>query len=84
MAPIQNYTRDCHRRSHSRRVEHGVSFKELDLLLHFTDLDIVQPWGRMVPIRPDLEKGSKSEAEGGTGIGEKFWTWTEEQVKAYL
>jgi retinol dehydrogenase-12 len=37
-----------------------------------------------VPIRADLEKGSKSEAEGGTGIAGKFWAWSEEQVKPYL
>jgi retinol dehydrogenase-12 len=44
----------------------------------------VQPWGRFVAIRDDLAAGAKSEAEGGTGVAEKFWTWTEEQVKAYL
>jgi len=44
----------------------------------------VQPWGRIVDIRADLAKGAKSEAEGGTGVAEKFWAWTEEQVKPYL
>lgn len=44
----------------------------------------IQPWGRFVDIRPDLEAGKKSISEGGTGVGEKFWAWSEEQVKSYL
>lgn len=35
-------------------------------------------------IRKDLVEATKSEAEGGSGIGLKFWEWNEEQVKAYL
>lgn len=45
---------------------------------------LVVPFGRFLPIREDLERGSKPESEGGTGIARKFWEWTEEQVKAYL
>jgi hypothetical protein len=70
--------------SHLRRLARGVSEALPDLLLHITDLTLVQPWGRLVPIRAELHKGTKSEAEGGTGIGEKFWAWSEEQVKPYL
>jgi len=44
----------------------------------------IQPWGRIFPIRKDIEAGSKSGAEGGTGVAEKFWAWTEEQVKPYV
>ncbi|KAF4975347.1 hypothetical protein FZEAL_7854 [Fusarium zealandicum] len=44
----------------------------------------VVPWGRFLPIRSDLQKGSLSESEGGTGIAEKFWAWSEEQVKPYF
>lgn len=43
----------------------------------------IEPWGRFDAPRADLEKGSKSEAEGGTGIAEKFWKWSEEQIKQY-
>ncbi|KAH7385138.1 hypothetical protein BKA64DRAFT_158607 [Cadophora sp. MPI-SDFR-AT-0126] len=42
------------------------------------------PWGRFNPLRADIEAGSKSEEEGGTGISKKFWEWSEEQVKSYL
>ncbi|KAF4619006.1 hypothetical protein G7Y89_g14843 [Cudoniella acicularis] len=44
----------------------------------------VVPWGRFLPLRKELEAGSKTIAEGGTGIAEKFWEWTEEQVRPYL
>jgi hypothetical protein len=70
--------------SHLRRPARGVSGAPLDRLIHITDLKLVQPWGRIVPIRADLQKGAMSESEGGTGIGEKFWAWSEEQVKSYL
>ena len=43
----------------------------------------IEPWGRFDAQRADLEKGSKSEADGGTGIAEKFWKWSEEQIKQY-
>lgn len=42
------------------------------------------PWGRFMDIRADLEDATKSEADGGTGIGKRFWEWTEEQIKPYL
>jgi NAD(P)-dependent dehydrogenase (short-subunit alcohol dehydrogenase family) len=44
----------------------------------------LQPWGRFSPQRADLVKGSKSRAEGGTGIAEEFWGWSEEQIKEYI
>jgi retinol dehydrogenase-12 len=43
----------------------------------------IQPWGRFDNQRIDLENGSKSKAEGGTGIAEEFWKWSEEQIKQY-
>ncbi|PQE25032.1 hypothetical protein CJF31_00005859 [Rutstroemia sp. NJR-2017a BVV2] len=43
----------------------------------------IQPWGRFVPIRVDLEAGARLESEGGTGIAQKFWGWSEEQVREY-
>ncbi|OHE93276.1 short-chain dehydrogenase [Colletotrichum orchidophilum] len=44
----------------------------------------VIPWGRFYAIRDDLVQGSKSREEGGTGLAEDFWRWTEEQVAKYL
>lgn len=44
----------------------------------------VAPWGRFDTMREDIVQASKHVEEGGTGIGLKFWEWTEEQVKPYL
>ncbi|KAI1384747.1 short-chain dehydrogenase [Hypoxylon trugodes] len=46
--------------------------------------DWIVPWGRFSDIRKDLFQGSKPQSEGGTGIGQKFWAWSEEQVKPYV
>ncbi len=35
-------------------------------------------------IRQDLLDATKTEEEGGTGIGLEFWKWTEEQVKNFV
>jgi retinol dehydrogenase-12 len=35
-------------------------------------------------IRKDLLAASKTEAEGGTGVAQKFWEWNEEQIRPYL
>lgn len=43
----------------------------------------IVPWGRIENIRKDLLEGSKSEEEGGTGIAQKFWKWTEDQTREY-
>ncbi|KAH6683398.1 hypothetical protein B0J14DRAFT_146455 [Halenospora varia] len=44
----------------------------------------VVPWGRFMKIRKDLRDASRLEVDGGTGVGEEFWEWCEEQVKSYL
>ncbi|KAL1852355.1 putative secondary metabolism biosynthetic enzyme [Diaporthe australafricana] len=44
----------------------------------------VVPFGRVYPIREDLNLATKPESEGGTGGTLKFWEWTEEQVRPYL
>jgi retinol dehydrogenase 12 len=44
----------------------------------------VGPFGRFFGIRKDLALGAKSVSEGGSGTGEAFWEWCEEQVKQYL
>ena len=43
----------------------------------------VAPWGRVFSLRADLERGSKSEADGGTGVAAAFWKWSEDQVSKY-
>lgn len=35
-------------------------------------------------IRKDLLAASKTASEGGSGIAERFWNWTEEQIKPYV
>ena len=44
----------------------------------------VIPWGRLADIRKDVAEAAKSKEEGGSGTAEKFWAWSEEQVKPYL
>ncbi|KAI0382804.1 short-chain dehydrogenase [Hypomontagnella monticulosa] len=44
----------------------------------------IVPWGRFGEIRKDLLQGSLPQSEGGTGLAQKFWEWTEEQVKPYV
>lgn len=46
--------------------------------------DWIAPWGRFYSIRSDLVQSSKSREEGGTGLAEDFWKWTEQQVENYL
>ncbi|KAI8628713.1 short-chain dehydrogenase [Xylariaceae sp. FL1651] len=43
----------------------------------------IVPWGRFDNIRKDLLEGSQPEEEGGTGIAQKFWKWSEEQTSPY-
>ncbi len=46
---------------------------------------LVLPWGRFGPeIRKDLMLAQKPEKEGGTGTAEKFWDWSDEQMKPYM
>ncbi|KAH6675240.1 short-chain dehydrogenase [Plectosphaerella plurivora] len=42
------------------------------------------PWGRILHIRADLQQGAKSESEGGTGLAESFWKWSEDQVREFM
>ncbi|KAH7322413.1 hypothetical protein B0I35DRAFT_425778 [Stachybotrys elegans] len=41
------------------------------------------PFGRIYPIRSDLEAAAKSEAEGGNASTKKFWDWSEEQISKF-
>ncbi|KAL6790792.1 NAD(P)-binding protein [Trichoderma sp. SZMC 28012] len=42
------------------------------------------PWGRLAKIREDIEKGSKSTKEGGTGMGKVWYDWCLEQVEPFM
>ncbi|KAI1459609.1 NAD(P)-binding protein [Annulohypoxylon moriforme] len=45
----------------------------------------VIPWGRFQNVRADLDAASKPTSEsGGTGIAERFWEWSEEQIRPYV
>lgn len=45
---------------------------------------LVVPWGRLVPLRPDLTAATLLREEGGNGNAKEFWEWNEKQVKNYL
>lgn len=40
---------------------------------------IVAPWGRFWQISKDMQDAAKTETEGGTGIAQKFWEWSQAQ-----
>ena len=44
----------------------------------------LMPWGRLGKLRTDIELAGKSKEEGGTGIAEDFWVWSEQQIREYL
>ncbi|KIW31665.1 uncharacterized protein PV07_03277 [Cladophialophora immunda] len=44
----------------------------------------LMPWGRVGKLRADIEEAGKSKADGGSGIAEDFWAWSEKQVIDYL
>jgi NAD(P)-dependent dehydrogenase (short-subunit alcohol dehydrogenase family) len=44
----------------------------------------VIPWGRLRPIRKDMQKASKSKKEGGNGHATEFWEWTETMVSNFV
>jgi retinol dehydrogenase-12 len=62
----------------------GENFRSFSTLAHLLIQILVVPWGQIGSQREDIEQSIKSKAEGGTGVAEEFWDWTEEQVKLYL
>ncbi|KAI1204562.1 uncharacterized protein F4807DRAFT_446385 [Annulohypoxylon truncatum] len=44
----------------------------------------VAPWGMMWKVSKEMIEASKTKAEGGTGVGQQFWAWTEAQIEPYL
>lgn len=41
-------------------------------------------FGRIAPLRPDLNKAALPVEEGGNGNAQQFWEWNGQQTKAYL
>ncbi|GFP52851.1 short-chain dehydrogenase/reductase [Trichoderma asperellum] len=44
----------------------------------------VIPWGRIAKIREDIENGSRSIQEGGTGMAEKWYDWCFERIEPFM
>ncbi|KAL7948111.1 NAD(P)-binding protein [Trichoderma barbatum] len=42
------------------------------------------PWGRFARIREDIERGSRSTKDGGTGMGKMWYDWCLEQVEPFM
>lgn len=61
------------------------SKSKIRFALQYADLAfLVIPWGRFGTLRKDIEAAGKTKSEGGTGRGEEFWKWSEQQVQPYL
>jgi retinol dehydrogenase 12 len=67
-------------------LENNGAFSEYTyhIRLWLSLMELVSPWGKIGAARKDIEASSKPESEGGTGIGAKFWDWTEEQVAPFV
>ncbi|OTB01588.1 hypothetical protein M426DRAFT_14339 [Hypoxylon sp. CI-4A] len=44
----------------------------------------IAPWGRLWCVSKDMVAASKPNSEGGTGAGQEFWKWSEDQIKKYI
>ncbi|KAI0195905.1 hypothetical protein F4808DRAFT_326866 [Astrocystis sublimbata] len=44
----------------------------------------IVPFGRFMGIRKDLKEATRTQTEGGTGVAERFWEWTEAQIEPFL
>ncbi|KAI9672897.1 MAG: hypothetical protein M1829_004447 [Trizodia sp. TS-e1964] len=42
------------------------------------------PWGRLLTLRPDVQRGLTREEDGGAGTAKKFWDWCETEVEPYV
>lgn len=81
----RSFTPVCLRTLPKKSQEVGVSTNLNCLKTFYADSDLlVAPFGRIHPIRKDLVKATQTEAEGGNGTAEKFWQWTEDQVRKYV
>lgn len=43
----------------------------------------IAPWGRILHVRNDIEAGTKTGTEGGSGMAEKLWKWCERESAQY-
>ncbi|KAH6603969.1 short-chain dehydrogenase [Trichoderma cornu-damae] len=46
--------------------------------------NFVAPWGKFWNVSKEMIDGSKPKSQGGTGIANNFWEWTEAQIKPYF
>ncbi|KAI1471989.1 NAD(P)-binding protein [Daldinia caldariorum] len=44
----------------------------------------VVPWGKIHTVSKAMADASARKSEGGSGIGEEFWKWSEEEIKKYI
>ena len=67
--------------SESRSYIFENSIENLELIsMSFT----VEPWGQIKALRADIEKAGESKEDRGSGVGEAFWAWCEEEVRPYI
>ncbi|KAI1489290.1 retinol dehydrogenase 12 [Biscogniauxia mediterranea] len=43
----------------------------------------IAPWGRIEPLRRDIDKACRTVDDGGTGNAQAFWEWSEQQVEMF-
>lgn len=48
-----------------------------------TDCFEVIPWGRISPLRQDIQDSAIPKSEGGSGLAALFWDWCEGEIKNY-
>ncbi|RFU79744.1 short-chain dehydrogenase [Trichoderma arundinaceum] len=61
-------------KSDLQRHHPGLAFKVVNATILYPAINVI-PWGRFAKIRSDLDEGSRSISEGGTGIAEKWYDW---------
>ncbi|KAF2205456.1 NAD(P)-binding protein [Delitschia confertaspora ATCC 74209] len=44
----------------------------------------IVPWGRFGKLPDDIEKGLKTEEEGGSGLARRFTAWCERETRVYM
>ncbi|RYP10839.1 hypothetical protein DL764_000391 [Monosporascus ibericus] len=44
----------------------------------------IVPWGRFGSLRKDIGDACKTKEDGGSGIAQQFWDWSENELKPYF
>jgi retinol dehydrogenase-12 len=44
----------------------------------------IVPWGRFGALPPNIEKGLRSQKDGGSGLAEQFVEWCQRETQAYM